>query len=82
MREKKQWEKKVKQMSRCLHFPIVYELLTDRKTPLCSHTTTTSARQLICPFFSIYMASAAPGEDNGHKNQPISEPVPQTIELI
>ncbi len=30
----------------------------------------------------IYMASAPPGEDNGHKNQPNSEPVPQTIELI
>ena len=26
--------------------------------------------------------AAAPDEDNGHKNQPSSEPVPQTIEMI
>ncbi len=31
---------------------------------------------------SIYMASAAPGKDDGPKSQPSSEPVPHSAELI
>jgi hypothetical protein len=31
---------------------------------------------------SIYMASAAPDKDDGHKNQPSSELVPHSAELI